>query len=44
MEKKFVQKEWKGETTVDCGVETKIVQSILNSPEMEGMVEVGSIK
>lgn len=27
-----------------CGVETKKVQSILNSPEMEDMVEVGSIK
>lgn len=41
MEKKNVQKEWKGETTVEW---SKIVQSILNSPEMEDMVEVGSIK
>lgn len=27
-----------------CGAETKKVQSILNSPEMEDMVEVGSTK
>lgn len=27
-----------------CGVETEKVQSILNSPEIEDMVEVGSIK